>query len=144
MHILDERRQLNNIGRHDKLLITEDDYDKYIVPMYITKNIKPNTIHIDLLHIVDDDNIWHFVYIQDFENLMRTRGKHNGYYCKHCLSKFTSYDRLCNHYKMGCYGVVGTLKLTPKADQNITKYTSKGYEEYAPFVIDSDFECFNI
>ena len=32
----------------------------------------------------------------------------------------------------------------PKEDQNIIEYTSKGYEEYAPFVIESDFECCNI
>ena len=32
----------------------------------------------------------------------------------------------------------------PKGDQNIIEYTSKGYEEYAPFVIENDFQCFNI
>ena len=74
---------------------------------------------------------------------MGTSGKHKGYYCKHCLSKVTSHEWLCNHYKMGCYDVVGTLTLMPKDGQNIIEYTSKGYEEYAPFVIESDFECFN-
>jgi len=58
--------------------------------------------------------------------------------------KFTSNARLCNHYKMGCYDVVGTLRLMPREDQSIIEYTSKGYEEYAPFVIGTDFECFNI
>ena len=42
---------------------------------------------------------------------------------------------------MGCYDVVGTLKLMPKEDQSIIEYTSKGYEEYAPFVFESDFGC---
>ena len=32
----------------------------------------------------------------------------------------------------------------PKYDQSVIEYTSKGYEEFAPFVIESDFECFNI
>jgi len=32
----------------------------------------------------------------------------------------------------------------PKENQNVIEYTSKGYEEYAPFVSESDFECFNI
>ena len=32
----------------------------------------------------------------------------------------------------------------PKEDQNIIEYTSKGYEECAPFVIQNGFECFNI
>jgi hypothetical protein len=41
---------------------------------------------------------------------------------------------------MGWYDVVGM----PKEDQSIIEYTSKGYEEYAPFAIESDFECFNI
>ena len=141
---IDESRQSNNINKDDRLLITEDDYDKYIFPMYITKNTKPKAIHIDLLHIVDEDNNGHFVYIKDFEKLMGSSGKHKGYYCKHCLSKFTSHERLCSHYKMGCYDVVGTLKLMPKEDQNIIGYQSKGYEELAPFVIESDFECFNI
>ena len=45
---------------------------------------------------------------------------------------------------MGCYDVVGALKLMPKEDQSIIEYTSKGHEEYAPFVIESDFECLNI
>ena len=54
--------------------------------MYITKNTKPNAIHIDLLHIVDAYSNGHFVYIKDFEKLMGTSGKHKGYYCKHCLS----------------------------------------------------------
>ena len=39
---------------------------------------------------------------------------------------------------MGCYDVVGTLKLMPKEDENIIEDTSNGYEEYAPFVIESD------
>ena len=93
---------------------------------------------------MDEDTNGHFVYIKDFEKLMGSSGKHKGYYCKHCLSKFTSHERLCSHYKMGCYDVVGTLKLMPKEDQNIIEYQSKGYEELAPFVIESDFECFNI
>ena len=75
MNNIDESRQLNNIDKHDRLLRTEDDYDTSIFPMYITKNTKPNTIHIDLLHIVDEDNNGHFVYIKDFEKLS---GKHNG------------------------------------------------------------------
>jgi len=66
------------------------------------------------------------------------------YYNKRCFSKFTSHERSCNDYKMGCYAVVGTLKIMPKQDQSIIEYTSKGYEEYAPFVIESDFEGFNI
>ena len=45
---------------------------------------------------------------------------------------------------MGCYDVVGTLKLMPKEDQSIIEHTSKGYEEYAPFAIESDFEFFNM
>ena len=46
--------------------------------------------------------------------------------------------------KMGCYDVVGTLKLMPKEDQNIIEQQAKCYEELAPCVIESDFECFNI
>ena len=38
--------------------------------MYKRKNTQPNTTHIDLLHIVDEDNNGHFVYIKDFEKLM--------------------------------------------------------------------------
>ena len=45
---------------------------------------------------------------------------------------------------MGCYDVVGTLELMPKENQSIIEYTSKGYGEYAPFVIERGFECFNI
>ena len=48
---IDEDRQLNKI-KNDRLLITEDDYDRYIFPMSITKH----TNHIDLLHIVDETN----------------------------------------------------------------------------------------
>ena len=47
-------------------------------------------IHIGRLHIADEDNNGHFVYIQDSEKLMGTSGTHKGFYCKHCLSKFTS------------------------------------------------------
>ena len=106
--------------------------------------MKPNTSHIDLLQIDDEDSNGHFVYIKDFEKLMGSSGKRKMYYNKHCFSKFTSHGRLCNDYKMGCYAVVGTLKIMPKQDQSIIEYTSKGYEEYAPFVIENDFECFNI
>ena len=60
MNNIDGRRQLNNVDKHDKLLITVDDYDKNVFPMYTTKNIKPHTIHIDLLRIVDEDNGWAF------------------------------------------------------------------------------------
>ena len=34
---IDESRKSNNINKDDRLLIAEDDYDKYIFPMYITK-----------------------------------------------------------------------------------------------------------
>ena len=51
--------------------------------MYIAKHTKPNLIHTDLLNIVDEDNHGHFVYAKDFEKLMGTRGKHEGYHCKH-------------------------------------------------------------
>ena len=98
---IDESRKSNNINKDDRLLITEDDYDKYIFPMLITKNTKPNAIHIDLSHIVDADNNVHFVYIKDFEKLMGSNGAHKGYYCKHSLSKFTSHERLCTHYTNG-------------------------------------------
>ena len=64
---IDEHRQLNNLNKNDRLLITENDYDKYIAQMYITKNTKPNVIHIDLSHIVDEDSNGNFVYITDFE-----------------------------------------------------------------------------
>ena len=74
------------------------------------KTIKTNVIHIDLLHIVDEDSNVHFVYVKDFEKLMGTNGEHKGYDCKHCLSKCTSYEMLCNHYNMGCYYVVRTLE----------------------------------
>ena len=102
------------------------------------KNTTPHVIHVDLLHIDDEDNNGHFVCIKDFEKLMGTCGNHKSYHCKHCLSKFTSNERLCNHYKMGSYDVVGTLKLMPKEDQSIIEYTSEGYEEYVPFVIGDD------
>jgi len=94
---IDEHRQLSNININDRLLMTEEDYDKYIFPKYITKNTQPNSIHIDLWHTVDEDSNGHFVYIKDFEKLMVSSGKHKGYDCKHCLSKFTSHERLCNH-----------------------------------------------
>ena len=94
--------------------------------------------------MVHEDNIGNFVYIKDIEKLMGTSGKHRGYYCKHCLSKFTSHERLSNHYKMGCYDVAGTLDLMPKENQNIIEHTSNGYEEDARFEIETDFECFNI
>ena len=32
----------------------------------------------------------------------------------------------------------------PKEDQSIIEYASKGYEQYAPFVVETDFERFNI
>jgi len=112
--------------------------------MSITKDTKPNTTHIGLLHIVAEDNNGQFVYIKDFEKLMGISGNHKGYPCKHCLSRFTSNERLSNDYKMGCCDVVGTLKLMPKEDPNIIEYTSKCYEEYAPFVFEGDFERFNI
>ena len=96
------------------------------------------------MHIVEEDSHGHFVYIKDFEKLRGSSGQHKGYHCKHCLSKFTSHERLCNHHKMGGYDVVVTLRLMPKEDQIVIGYTAKGYEEYAPFVIESDFEWFNV
>ena len=63
MNNMDENRQLNDINKNARLWITEDDYAKYTFPMYITKNTKPNVIHIDLLHIVDEDDNVHFVYM---------------------------------------------------------------------------------
>ena len=36
---IDETQQSNNMNQHDRLLITEDDYDKYIFPLYITKTL---------------------------------------------------------------------------------------------------------
>ena len=39
MKNIDESRQFNKIDKHDKSLITGDDYDKYTFPMYITKTL---------------------------------------------------------------------------------------------------------
>ena len=58
----------------------------YIYPnVFWTKNTKPDVTHIDLLHIVDEYDNGHFVYIKDFEKLMGTNGNHKAYYCKHCF-----------------------------------------------------------
>ena len=65
-------------SKNDRLLIIEDDYDKYIFPMYKRKNTQPNTIHIDLLHIVDEDSNGHFVYIKDLEKSMGSSGNIKG------------------------------------------------------------------
>ena len=65
MNNIGETRQSNNINKNDRLLITEDDYDTYNFPMYITQNTKPHAIHIDLLHIADENNTGHFVDIKD-------------------------------------------------------------------------------
>ena len=61
---------------------------------------------------------------------MGSSGKHKGHYCKHCLSKFTSHERFCSHYKMGCYNVVGTLKLMPKEDHNIIDINQNVMKNY--------------
>ena len=57
MNNVEKSKQINNIGKHDRLLITEDDYDKYIFPKYITKTL--NQIQFVLIYyIVDDGNNW--------------------------------------------------------------------------------------
>ena len=60
MNSIDENRQLNNIknGRFFKQMMVMIN----IFCNVYNKNIKRNTIHIDLLHCVDEDSNVHFVY----------------------------------------------------------------------------------
>ena len=58
---IDENRQVNNI-KNDRLLITEDDYEKYIFPMYITKKL--NQIQFILIHyILSMKIVMHILYM---------------------------------------------------------------------------------
>ena len=87
----------------------------------------------------------HFVYIKDFDKLMGANGKHRTYYCKHCVQPFSSEDKLKCHMNRGCCNIVGTVRVSPKEDENWIQYEDNRVmytEKLRPFVCHADFVFF--
>lgn len=113
------------------------DYKYQVIgPYYLTK--KEKQYHINLL-LIEEANVYHFVYIKDLSRLIRTSltsHKSRIFICNSCLQHFTNISNLEIH-KDECGKIVSKL---PDENSNILKYTNYQLQMKAPFVIYADCE----
>ena len=79
-------------------------------------------ILICFISLILKNNKEHFVYIQDFNKLMGSTGKHRTYFCKRSVQPFSSEEKLKSHMNRGCYNVVGTIRVLPKQKETWNQY----------------------
>jgi hypothetical protein len=53
---------------------------------------------------------------------MGANGKRRTYSCKHCVQPFSNEWKLRCQMTRGCYGIVGTVWVLPKEDENWLQY----------------------
>ena len=92
---VDEKEKLfieHNIEMHVK--VNDRVYKKLKI---ISNNVKRN--HVNILYFSDDDGIFHYAWIKDFNRFMHDITLHNWkkYFCCKCLLFFTSEEKLKEH-----------------------------------------------
>ena len=121
------------------------DTNSKTIALYKRSN-NPQAQHkIDLITL-DEGNKSHYVFIKNYDKLMRTqtnkkhiRKKH----CRFCSHGFQSEELLKKHEEQGCLAVEGQKIEMPKAGET-TAFKNHFKKLKAPFVIYGDFECLTV
>ena len=113
-------------------------YEKSVHILRINKTDPQNAI--DLLFINNEQN-QHYCWIKNFSRLVRaqvTKHEHRSYFCKRCLNKFTTLEKLSKHIEI-CKENSACKIEVPKPGETITFKNFKKSMR-VPFVIYADFE----
>ena len=116
--------------------------DQTIYPLYTSNKNCDKTCN---LHLIENGNENHYVWIKDFNKLTNSQSKngHRLFSCYYCLQHFTSEEILKNHAE-GCHKINGTQKVKmPCKNKNIF-FMNYHKQLMAPFVIYADFECITV
>ena len=134
------------------------DTDEHIVPCYVTSCEKKN--HCDLLYIgggnssevsklkteevKEDFRVkpnGHYTLIRSFSRLCAHETKHTSkqYWCKQCISRYSTLEGLEQHKKNGCLFKTATF-MPEKGKNDIMKFKSIHKAEMMPIFCTADFE----
>ncbi|MBN1968088.1 MAG: hypothetical protein JW870_01855, partial [Candidatus Delongbacteria bacterium] len=131
----------------------DDNYKKYseirreinkkirskMVPLYLSRNKGENTIEVNLLLLVKDDNE-HFAWIRDLGSLLGSPSGGNNTVCFHCLNIFKNSQALSKH-KERCSQVKHQKTSFPPPG-SLLKFRDYKNMVTAPYIIVADFEAF--
>ncbi|XP_065203746.1 uncharacterized protein LOC135833867 [Planococcus citri] len=118
------------------------DGEKIIGPLFFSKNVSPERIHINLLYIQNDLGNGHYCWIRNLGRLVSSQlnsNQHKKYLCNGCLINFQSSQRLKRHEENDCNHIVTFL---PKGDSAKIKFKNEHKMLRVPFVIYADFEAY--
>ena len=114
-------------------------YEKSVHKLRLNKADPQNAI--DLLFITNEEN-QHYCWIKNFSRLVRaqvTKHKSAAYFCRRCLNKFASPEKLSEHIEICKENSARKIEV-PKPGETITFKNFKKSMR-VPFVIYADFEA---
>jgi len=107
----------------------------------IYTNDKVYSKNVDLLLIYDDTGKSHYVWIKNFSRLMGSvyNAHRKMFYCRRCLSRFLTEDKLKEHQNL-CLKVEAQTITLPKKGE-VYEFNNWQKMQKVPFVIYADFEA---
>ena len=138
LNFLYKKKILARLKRNNNISINVFGHEnKLVFPIYISDQKFKNSM--DLLLLIDK-NKSHYVYIKDFDRFIfhKTKNKNKKYFCKSCLSCFSSKNVLTEHKKV-CLTINGTQSVRLK--KGTIEFKNYFKQIAIPFKIYADFEC---
>jgi len=120
---------------HLRLKNQQSKIRKYCLPIYACA--EKREIEIDLL-LVSNNEVSHFVLIDNLRTLLKSRNNKSPYICRLCLqgcsTDFESHMELCRSHK-------AQKTQLPNPGRNWLTFTNYSATEFVPFTFIADFEC---
>ena len=114
-----------------------EDKTIFFYPLYVS-DFKSSK-NIDLLYVENEEGNTHYVYIKNLSALLNKGGEKKGFYCRRCLSHFTSEENLNKHGK-NCIHFDYQTCLMPFENEKI-KFKNYKHLNIDHFNIMCDFEA---
>ena len=133
-----QEKDFNKIEVKSNKCINVFGYENGLVfPIYVSDQKFEDSI--DLLLLINDD-ISHYVYINDFDRFMfhKTKNKDKKWFCRSCLQCFSSESVLIKH-KENCLSING--KQSVKLEKEIIEFENYFKKITVLFKTYADFEC---
>ena len=110
--------------------------NKLVFPIYISNQKFENSMDLSL---ITDDDILHYVYINDYNRFMfhKTKTKNKKYFFKNCLQCFNSKNVLTKHKEVRL-GINGAQFL--RLEKEVIEFKNDFKQIPVPFKIYADFE----
>ena len=133
-----QEKDFNKIEVKSNKCINVFGYENGLVfPIYVSDQKFEDSI--DLLLLINDD-ISHYVYINDFDRFMfhKTKNKDKKWFCRSCLQCFSSESVLIKH-KENCLSING--KQSVKLEKEIIEFENYFKKITVLFKTYANFEC---